>query len=53
MYKKLYPNVFTNQPHIKGKIDDIFDRDFLVLNSSGKRIFVRWESIDTLQMDNE
>ena len=49
-YKIGYPFVETNIPELKGKVESIFDKDFLILNNNGVKKIIPWDSLKYLEI---
>ena len=49
-YKAGYPFVETNIPELKGKVESIFDKDFLILNNNGVKKIIPWDSLKYLEI---
>ena len=52
-YKAGYPFVKTNIPKLKGKVESIFDKEFLILNCNGVKRFIPWDSLKYLEISYE
>ncbi|MCK5660851.1 MAG: hypothetical protein KAH86_05775 [Methanosarcinales archaeon] len=45
--------ITTKETEIKGKIEDIFNNDFIILKDDGLTVSVEWDSIIILKLQNE
>lgn len=49
-YHAGYPFVETNIPEVKGKVESIFDKEFLILNNNGVKKIIPWDSLKYLEI---